>query len=49
MPLPSRRGSGEAAPGKLAGEVFTGGGRGMMRQRVSHAGVAVRAGGCLSG
>lgn len=35
---PSRGGSGEPAPGKLAGEVFTGGGRGM-RQRLSHAGV----------
>lgn len=36
-------GSGEPAPGKLPGEVFTGGGRGM-RHRVSHAGVGVRDG-----
>lgn len=38
-----RGGSGEPAPAKLPGEVFTGGGRGM-RQRVSHAGVGARDG-----
>lgn len=38
-----RGGSGEPAPGKLPGEVFTGGGRGM-RQHVSHAGVGARDG-----